>query len=651
MSGLTNPIVKMRIWWEAENSWDGAVLQYTTDGGATWQNVGHYKTGVNWYNDTTINGNPGGQQVGWTGTASNIGSKGWVTAQHTLKFLAGGPRVRFRMAFGSDGSIQYDGVAFDDFVIKERPTLSLGPDRFFCPGDSIVLTYTSSEPMVKHKWFPTGDTTPTLTVFYPGTYILQATDADGVTVSDTIVVATSPSFVELGPDRRICEHTSTFLTFTSNVTLPQSILWSTGETTPVILVSQPGTYYVFVEDSLGCIVKDSVRVFTVPAPYLSLEDSVQLCMGQSYALVPRVDSTVVAFEWNTGATTPILNVTTEGTYILEVTSLNGCKSADTVYVKVLPLPIVNLGEDAYYCNVTSVVLDPGSNGIAYQWSTGQTTPTITVNTSGTYWVVVTDANGCQNRDTITIGFAPEINVDLGPDIVQCGSVTLTAPYFPGASYLWSNGATTRTITVYRSGTYIVQVSTPFGCYDRDTINVTILDGLTADFTTDQGFTNIPRYQPILFIDNTIPVPDQWLWDFGDGSTSTLQYPTHAYADSGTYVVTLYVQRNGYCPDTVSKIVVISNVVSIESFVFRNGLSVYPNPVTTDEVWLKGELTAPVSELRISLISPLGETIWKKSISRPVSSLEEKIAIPQTPGFYLLKVEGQEWVVYKKLLKL
>ena len=113
-SALNAPAIQFSIWWNAEFSWDGMVLQSSIDGGTSWQNVGAFGDPNNWYNDTTINGNPGGQQIGWTGrNSSNNGSGGWVTANNALTGLAGQSSVILRFAFGSDGSVNDNGVAFD----------------------------------------------------------------------------------------------------------------------------------------------------------------------------------------------------------------------------------------------------------------------------------------------------------------------------------------------------------------------------------------------------------------------------------------------------------------------------------------------------------------------------------------------------------
>ena len=118
LTSLTSPSIEMSVWWNSEFSWDGMVLQSSIDGGTSWQNVGANGDPNNWFNDGTIAGDPGGQQEGWTGRGAS-GSAGWLIARHALNGLGGQANVILRVAFGSDGSVQDEGVAFDTVSIFE----------------------------------------------------------------------------------------------------------------------------------------------------------------------------------------------------------------------------------------------------------------------------------------------------------------------------------------------------------------------------------------------------------------------------------------------------------------------------------------------------------------------------------------------------
>ncbi len=143
MSTLVQPVIEMKIWWNSEFSWDGAVLQSSINNGATWQNVGIKGDPNNWYNDNSINGMPGGQPAsiaeGWSGrTASNNGSGGWVTAKHLLNGLGGQPNVKLRIAFGSDSQYEYDGFAFDSFSIFDSPANDASVASISSPSSSVA---------------------------------------------------------------------------------------------------------------------------------------------------------------------------------------------------------------------------------------------------------------------------------------------------------------------------------------------------------------------------------------------------------------------------------------------------------------------------------------------------------------------------------
>ncbi|QHT68895.1 PKD domain-containing protein [Rhodocytophaga rosea] len=124
---LQKPMISIKVWDHTQKGFDGAVLQYSINGGVDWKNVGAIDEGINWYNQSAIVGNPGNQPIGqhgWSGTDSS-----WVEAKHDLDFLKGESSVRFRIAFGSNADNPpgqpLDGFAFDDVYIGERDKIVL----------------------------------------------------------------------------------------------------------------------------------------------------------------------------------------------------------------------------------------------------------------------------------------------------------------------------------------------------------------------------------------------------------------------------------------------------------------------------------------------------------------------------------------------
>lgn len=112
--------------------------------------------------------------------------------------------------------------------------------------------------------------------------------------------------------------------------------------------------------------------------------------------VPGVD-----YLWNTGSTSSKITTTGFGDYWLEIEQY-GCKIRDTIKVSPRPLPIVSLGIDTSICRSKPAILTTGNSAFdTYLWSTGETTSTILVNQTGTYYVTVSK-NSCEASDTIHV---------------------------------------------------------------------------------------------------------------------------------------------------------------------------------------------------------------------------------------------------------
>lgn len=142
----------------------------------------------------------------------------------------------------------------------------------------------------------------------------------------------------------------------------------------------------------------------------------------------------------------------------------------------LPEPICappDLGEDILLCSMEELTLNAGldmNENRQFEWSTGHTGNTITINTPGTYTLRV-DSAGCIQTDTIHISI---FEVALGPDMELTGETVLLSvkPARPEVSYLWSTGETGPEISVNEMGSYWVSGDYE-GCIHNDTIDVTL----------------------------------------------------------------------------------------------------------------------------------------------------------------------------------
>jgi hypothetical protein len=158
----------------------------------------------------------------------------------------------------------------------------------------------------------------------------------------------------------------------------------------------------------------------------------------------------------------------------------GCPTE--IPVTVNPLPTVSLGNDVIICENDPVTLDGGAGMTAYNWSTGETTQTIDVNTDGPVWVTITNSSGCTDSDTMNVTVLPMVDVNLGPDMTVCSQQLFTLNAGGGYSiYTWNTGGNSQTITENANflplglNQYTVTVIAANGCLSTDTIDVTIQD--------------------------------------------------------------------------------------------------------------------------------------------------------------------------------
>jgi hypothetical protein len=122
LSSLKKPMLKMKININTKPD-DGAVIQYTTDDGKSWINLGNIGEGIGWYNSSYIEGRPGNQNKGWSFEDSV-----WHDVRINLDELlkdAEKKRLRFRIAFGSNSNDRSEGIAFDDIWIGDRSKIVL----------------------------------------------------------------------------------------------------------------------------------------------------------------------------------------------------------------------------------------------------------------------------------------------------------------------------------------------------------------------------------------------------------------------------------------------------------------------------------------------------------------------------------------------
>jgi len=294
----------------------------------------------------------------------------------------------------------------------------------------------------------------------------------GSTSTTTLIITSTAATATIiaNPASGTCHGDSVSLWVTFNA----SYYWSTGQTTQTIYVAQSGTYTCTVTNYLtGCEVTSNPQVVKIhPTPHVNLGSDRDFCNGQHIIL--DAGSGFSTYLWNDSSASEYLNIHHTGTYSVSVKDSFGCKGGDTVHILFHPNPVVDLGHDTSLCG-NSFLISAGMGYSAYNWNNGLSfNPKYLAQSSGTYFVSVTDSNGCSDRDTVHVSIHPIPVINLGNDLTVYGSsVVLNAG--PGyAEYDWNNGLdTTQYFPVTSSGTYFVKITDQHGCSNYDTLNVTI----------------------------------------------------------------------------------------------------------------------------------------------------------------------------------
>lgn len=297
--------------------------------------------------------------------------------------------------------------------------------------------------------------------------------------------------------------------------------------------------------------------------------NLEFCDGQSHTL--QLNGTYSSYQWldangNSLGNNSTLTVTQSGQYFVIVDSNQCVATSDTVNIlfKPNPNPLITPNRNTNLCAGEFVVLDAGAGYNAYSWFVngsplGQSTQTITVNSAGTYTVVV-DSNGCtatSNAVVVTVRPLPQATVSVTGPLTFCegkGSVTLTSS--PAQGYLWSTGEQTQSITVIQSGTYQVTITDSCGNSTSAPVTVTVHVNPVANFISNPADTAL-SFTTIQFIDQSTSDVISWEWNFGNGLTSSNQNPTTEYSTGGTFPITLTVS-NGNCTDSVTKYIYIDD---------------------------------------------------------------------------------------------
>jgi len=436
------------------------------------------------------------------------------------------------------------------FTVFPLPTAFAGPDATICVGQTASLSASGG---VSYQW-SNGSTSANVQVAPTSTttYTVTVTDVNGCTDTDSVTVVVNPlPLANAGPDVAICIGQSTTL----NGNAGPSVMWTPGNVNTASITVSPlvTTNYVYTVTSMqGCINRDTVVVTVNPLPVVSAGLDTSICAGGTATLTATGG---VTYSWSpTGQSGATIFVapTTQSTYTVTVTNVNGCSASDAVTVNVNPNPVVSFSPQLL-CLGNSVVLDAGNPGSSFLWFPGgETTQAISVTDSGQYTVEVTNAFGCLTTGVavVTLGGSNLVNNPTNVNLCDGQSTVLDAGN-PGSTYVWSNGSTSQTIQVNTGGSYTVTVTDPTGCSSSFVSNVMVNPLPQLSFAVANACLGTASS-----INNTSTIPSgsimTWNWNFGDATFSSLQNPAHVYANAGNFNITLTAQSAMGCVSTLTQ---------------------------------------------------------------------------------------------------
>lgn len=245
------------------------------------------------------------------------------------------------------------------------------------------------------------DSTVSIHFNNPGmdTLVVAATGPCGTKKDTLFINVQSPNSFELGADTTICQGTTVVLNAGAGYT---SYLWQDGSITQTLTVNTPGQYKVTVTNSGGCAATDSIMVSAVQTAPLNLGSDIFGCNG----LIEVLDagSNFSSYKWQDGSTNTKLTVYLPGKYWVTVSAC-GTISSDTITVAWESNIPFTISQEGDLCSGQSVALKADPADLAsYIWDDGNGNNTREVQTPGTYWLIVTDANGCYDQDSVDVIF-------------------------------------------------------------------------------------------------------------------------------------------------------------------------------------------------------------------------------------------------------
>lgn len=408
---------------------------------------------------------------------------------------------------------------------------------------SLLAVPSGGTPPYSYLW-SNGATSNPITNLPAGTYTVTVTGTGGTTGTASKTL-TAPPVLNVTLTVTNCNIPGAVSSQVTGGVPPYSYLWSTGATTPNISNLSPGQYCVTVEDNNDCAYSICKSIGNQMG--LQVNTTNVVCgnpSGGSASASPTGGVTPYTYLWNTGATTQSITNLTAGTYIVTVTSDNGCTASIGGAVNLVPGNFnisLNVNHPTCQGTATGSIQANVANGAApftYAWSNGSTASSINNLTAGSYNLTVTDNLGCTSVQSASLSYQSNLSITINSQAPTCsystnGFASVSATNGPSPyTYLWSNGEKTQTIGSLGAGTYSVTVTDNIGCTKTGSVTL----NAPAVFTVSVSATNATNCGAangsVKATPNGSSPPYSYLWNNG----ATGNNPSNLHA--GVYTVTV-----------------------------------------------------------------------------------------------------------------
>ena len=596
----------------------------------------------------------------------------------------------------------------NNYITLARPKIVLNniPDSACAPfTKNFSTTITTLDPITGYAWhFGDGNTsasvTPVNTYNLPGVYdvklIIQTAGGckDSVKITKAIIASTKPVVAFSATPRNTCAKTD--IQFKDETTGGASKwLWRFGDGS-TSTVQNPTKKYVdtgyfdvqLIVWNRGCA--DSVKILK----YIHIDPPVAKFTVKLNCNKPLerifTDASIGADQWlwdfgdgNTSAVkSPVYSYAAPGRYTVSLKVVNnqsGCDFTTIQIIDVVDVKAAFFASDTIVCKGKAINFSTGINAAVirtFNWNFGDGSPSVnlsanpsyTYNTTGTFSVrlTVTDILGCQNAlnkpayikaggPTAKFGSAVKgsclnNNVIFNDSSTTDGAVPLkfwTWTYGDGFSETLTAAPFQHSYTA--AGLYTVQlkVTDSAGCTDsvlqKNPLSITKPAAAfsSADTATCPG-------KPVNFTSQSTGSTLIYKWNFGDGSTSPLQNPSHSYTGTGSYHITLTITDVYGCTDSVKKINFIRIISVVPSFSISDSFSICPplfvqftdlSSAGISKKWDFGDSTSSTAPNPSHFYTYPGTYVAKLFISSPggcVQEAEKTIIVKGPTGSFTYK---------------